>query len=63
MSKIFSGFRLLSEEVIGNIDNRHCVLKYQENYCKLISSFTNEFDCVIINERDRVNRAKIAFGP
>ena len=50
-------FKNISKKIPATVDYRHCVLEYGGEYCKQISSFTAEFDCIIIDGRDRVNCA------
>lgn len=55
-------FKAVSQKVPDTVDYRYCELEYGGEYCKLISSFTSEFDCIIIDGRDRVNCAKNALA-
>lgn len=48
----------ISDKVPENVDYRYCDLEYGGKYSQLILSFAAEFDCVIIDGRDRVNCAK-----
>ena len=55
-------FKTISKKIPATVNYRHIRLQYGGEYCKLISSFTSEFDCVIIDGRDRVNCAMNAIG-
>ncbi|MFC1582893.1 FkbM family methyltransferase [Planctomycetota bacterium] len=55
-------FLSISEKVPDNVDYRYCELEYGGDYSKLILSFSSDFDCIIIDGRDRVNCAKNALA-
>ena len=51
-------FNTISGKVPENVDYRYCELEYGGAYSQLISTFDTEFDCIVIDGRDRVNCAK-----
>jgi hypothetical protein len=55
-------FTTVSQKVPPTVDYRYCKLEYGGEYCRLISFFPSEFDCIIIDGRDRVNCAKNAVA-
>lgn len=55
-------FSVISQKVPDTVDYRHCELEYGGGYCRLISSFSSEFDCIVIDGRDRVNCVKNALA-
>lgn len=42
----------------ANVDLHHVPLEYGGDYCRMISSFSRQFDIVVIDGRDRVNCVK-----
>lgn len=57
-----SWFKVLSQKLPKSVDYRYCELERDGKYCKLITNFSNEFDCIVIDGRDRVNCAKNALS-
>lgn len=55
-------FEEIAKQLPDNVDYRYCELEYGGAYCRLISEFVAEFDCVVIDGRDRVNCARQALG-
>ena len=52
----------ISQKVPDSVDYRYCELEYGGEYSKVISTFVSEFDCIVIDGRDRVNCAKNALA-
>lgn len=52
----------VSKKIPKTVDYRYCKLDYGGEYCKVITSYTANFDCIIIDGRDRINCAKNALA-
>jgi hypothetical protein len=55
-------FDEIGTQLPENVDYRYCELEYGGEYGRLISGFVAEFDCVVIDGRDRVNCARHSLG-
>lgn len=57
-----SWFEDMSKRLPPNVDYRFSKLEYGGEYCRAVAGFVSEFDCIVIDGRDRVNCAKNALG-
>lgn len=53
---------LLKARMPANVDYIFCPLDTDGAYCRVVAPFKSEFDCIVIDGRDRVNCAKQCLG-
>jgi len=54
----FEWYTKLKEKVPENVSYHHCALEYDGAYSKAVLEYSNQFDVIVIDGRDRVNCAK-----
>ncbi len=53
---------LIAARTPSNVDYIYCALDTDGAYCRVATPFKSEFDCIVIDGRDRVNCAKQCLG-